>query len=241
MHPSGPPHEPRAVALWPLPMAAGLLPAIATLVAWRLSIALDLIPACNPFTDGCVSISRAARHGLPNHLFRALVLPAALLQAATWFLCAQWLRKSGVLAGGRARLLATAGAAAGLFFILYGTFLGTEGDIYRWMRRFGIVFYFGLTAICLIVAVGLIARGAYRGTSGVGRHVAWLMVALTWGLLGIGLASAFSPLFLPDPQAQDYFTNALEWYGSALITAFFVVLALAWRRTGYVARLALSN
>jgi len=40
-------------------------------------------PACNPYLEGCVSISRAARHGLPNHLFKALVLPAAALQGVT--------------------------------------------------------------------------------------------------------------------------------------------------------------
>ena len=56
------------------PLAAALLPLVATLVAYGLSIRLGLVPACNPFIEGCVSISRAARHDLPNILFRALLL-----------------------------------------------------------------------------------------------------------------------------------------------------------------------
>ena len=50
--------------IWPLPLIAGLLPAAGSLIALALSIHLELIPACNPFFEGCVSVSRAARHGL---------------------------------------------------------------------------------------------------------------------------------------------------------------------------------
>ena len=70
------PHRP-SIPLWPLALLAGALPALAALVAWGLSIRFALAPECNPFIDGCVSISRAARHGLPNHVFRAIALPAA--------------------------------------------------------------------------------------------------------------------------------------------------------------------
>ncbi len=59
---------------------AGLLPAVASLAAWGLAMNAGLVPVCNPFLDGCVSISRAARHELPNHVFRALMLPARALR-----------------------------------------------------------------------------------------------------------------------------------------------------------------
>ena len=85
----------RPHALWLIPLIAGLLPAIAALLAMHLSARLELIPACNPFIEGCVSISRAARRELPNHVFRALVLPAAALQALTWLLCTAWLKRLG--------------------------------------------------------------------------------------------------------------------------------------------------
>ena len=85
--------DPRSASpLWALPLAAGLLPAVAALTALGLSIELGLVPACNPLLDGCVSISRVGRHDLPNYIFRALVLPAAVLQGLTWMLCAAWLK-----------------------------------------------------------------------------------------------------------------------------------------------------
>jgi hypothetical protein len=82
-------------ALWPLALLAGLLPLVATAIAYLLSIRMGLVPECNPFFEGCVSISRAARHDLPNILFRALLLPAAVLQAMCWLLCPGWLRTLG--------------------------------------------------------------------------------------------------------------------------------------------------
>ena len=39
--------------------------------------------------------------------------------------------------------------AAGVFLVLYGTCLGTEGAGYRWMRRYGVVFYFRPTRIAM--------------------------------------------------------------------------------------------
>lgn len=243
MHPADPiaAREPGALPLWPLALAAGLLPAIAGLIAWQLSMRLELIPACNPFIDGCVSISRAARHDLPNHLFRAIVLPAAVLQGLTWWLAAAWLRELGLLAPVRARVLAATGAVAAIFLVLYGTFLGTEGELYRWFRRFGIWFYFGLTAIALVVVAGLAARAAQRGSRALSRRFGRALLAFAWVLLALGLVSVFSALAIRDELAHDRFTNVLEWWGAALITLFFVALARAWRQTRFALRLAVAR
>lgn len=243
MHPDDPiaARESPALPLWPLPLVAGLLPAIAALIAWQLSTRLELIAACNPFVDGCVSISRAARYDLPNHLFRAIVLPAAVLQGLTWWLAAVWLRELALLAPMRARVLAATGAVAAIFLVLYGTFLGTEGELYRWFRRFGIWLYFGLTAIALVVVAGLAARAAQRGGARMSRRFGRTLLAFAWVLLALGLVSVFSALAMSDELAHDRFTNVLEWWGAALITLFFVALARAWRQTRFVLRLALAR
>lgn len=243
MHPDDPiaARETAALPLWPLPLVAGLLPAVAGLIAWQLSTRLELIPACNPFIDGCVSISRAARHGLPNHLFRAIVLPAAVLQGLSWWFAAVWLRELALLAPVRARALAATGAAAAVFLVLYGTFLGTEGELYRWFRRFGIWLYFGLTAIALVVVAGLIARAAQCGSRVLSRRFGHTVLAMSWALLALGLASVFSALAIRDEAAHDRFTNVLEWWGALLITLFFAALARAWLRTRFALRLAVAR
>lgn len=95
---------PRGWPLWPLPLVAGLLPALAAALAFVVAAQQGLVPGCNPFVDGCVSISRAARQGLPNHLFRVLVLPAAVLQALAWMACAAALAQQGAAARALQRL-----------------------------------------------------------------------------------------------------------------------------------------
>ena len=54
----------RRVSLWPLPLLAGLLPALATLIAVSISMHFGLVETCNPLFAGCVSVSRAARYDL---------------------------------------------------------------------------------------------------------------------------------------------------------------------------------
>ena len=50
-----------------------MLPFVATLLAFSIAVNEGQFGRCNPLIDGCVSISRAARYGLPNYVFRALV------------------------------------------------------------------------------------------------------------------------------------------------------------------------
>jgi hypothetical protein len=227
-----------ASALWPLPLIGGLLPAIAAVAALWLSIALDLIPPCNPFLDGCVSISRAARHDLPNHVFRALVLPAAVLQALTWLLCAAWLKGLAPDARGWLRALPWLGVLAGAFLVLYGTFLGTEGQAYRWMRRYGVIFYFGFTYLCMLIASGTLWRLVRVGRVALpARLDRWLMVLCAVTLL-IGLVQVFAPPLLGSADLKNRLENVLEWYAALAFTLFFLALAWGWRHARFTARMA---
>jgi xanthosine utilization system XapX-like protein len=218
---------------WILPLVAGLLPPVASLAAFGISVSQDLIPACNPFVDGCVSVSRAARHGLANQVFRALVLPAAALQGLTWWLCATWLRRLGAT-GRSLEWLRWLGIAAAAFLVLYAIFLGTEGDAYRWMRRYGIVGYFGGTFLCMLVTGGHLRRLSAAGL----RIPARLEVALL-ALLGIillmGLANVFVPPFVGDDGFKNRLENVLEWHAGILYAIYFAVLAWLWRRKAFSA------
>lgn len=221
--------------LWWLPLAAGALPLLATAIAFQLSVQRGLVPDCNPFVDGCTSISRAARHELPNILFRALLLPAAALQAACWMLCPGWARTLGAAGGRLVRALPALGLAAAGFLVLYGSFLGTEGEGYRWMRRYGVVFYFGLTAIGMLVVADVLHR-ALRATPG-RRAIGRVLLALCAALPLLGLVHVLMPLALPGAMARDALQNVTEWWAGAIFTAFFFALAWAWRSSGFAATL----
>ncbi len=221
--------------LWILPFAAAVLPLAATLIAALLSMQLGLGPSCNPLIEGCVSISRAARHGLPNIQFRGLMLPAAVVQMLCWLLCPAWLRSLQVPPSRGQRSLPWLGAFAGVSLILYASFLGTEGEGYRLMRRYGINFYFGLTCIAMLIVSGNLQRvvGGWRWQRPAGRGLMALCAALPL----LGLANVLLPLALPGEVAKDALQNITEWWGGAIFTVFFCVLAWAWRATGFAAQL----
>nr|HET7857644.1 hypothetical protein [Caldimonas sp.] len=225
----------RGRPLWALALLAAVLPLAATAIAYPLSIRLELAPACNPFVDGCVSISRAGRHGLPNIVFRGLVLPAAVLQALCWMLCPAWLRSIGAPVDALQRSLPVLGVAAGAMLAVYATFLGTEGEGYRWMRRYGVFFYFGLTAIGALVVSDRMLRGL-RGDAHT-RRIALAVAAPCMLLPLLGLAHVLLPLWWPTPAQRNALENVTEWWGGAILTAFFVGLAWAWRKTRFRAEL----
>jgi hypothetical protein len=79
------------VPLWPFPLLVALVPFVAAHLAYAVSIEAGHVPACVPYLEGCTSISRAARNGLGNHLFRLLMLPSALLLALHWLSVHAWL------------------------------------------------------------------------------------------------------------------------------------------------------
>jgi hypothetical protein len=217
-----------ALPLWPLPLVAGLLPALASVIALWLSVQAGLVPACNPFIEGCTSISRAARHELPNHLFRAIVLPAAALQALTWLLVAHWLRAEGERG---AALLAGLGLVAGAALVLYGSFLGTDGTAYRLLRQYGTVGYFGFTCLAMLLAGRAMERLAARGVLRLGRLMRHALQTLFVLLVGLGVFNALAGWWFVDPL-KDRIQNASEWWGSLVLTLVFVVLSAAWRRAG---------
>jgi hypothetical protein len=218
--------------IWVLPLIAGLLPVIGALVAFNLSIRLELIPACNPLLNGCVSVSRAARHDLPNYIFRALLLPSAVLQGMTWLLCRDWLISLRAQDRIRLQLLPWLGMVAAIFLVCYGSFLGTEGSAYRWLRRYGTIVYFGFTYLCMLIASGEIRRLA-RATQALAK---WRLDLALSGLcvfiLLLGLSNVMlAPIF--DADAKNRIENVAEWWLGISFTLYFLVIAVLWRCTRF--------
>ena len=214
----GPESSPRTgFALWPLALLCALLPFVAAHLGWWISSAQGLVPACNPYLDGCVSISRASRHGLGNLLFRMLMLPAATLQALCWLAVALWMRRVG--ANGLA--LAWLGGIAAMALVLYATFLGSDGHTYELLRRYGIYLWFGGTYLALLMTLrGLASRAPGRA------YVPLLVVA--WGCLVFGLASVVVRYVVSAEALRDRLENLLEWHVALWLTAIFAVLAWSW-------------
>ncbi len=207
------------IPLWPLPLLLTLLFVMAAHVAYVLSIQGGHVPACVPYIDGCVSISRAARHGWGNHLFQLLVIPCAVLHALAWWLARHWLR------GGRAMVVL--GVMSALALAVYATFLGTEGEAYRFLRRYGVVVYFGFG---YLAQLALMRRAAATKALPAG-----IIVAMSWisiAMLGLGVANVVAGVVVDDPSAKDRWENIFEWWLGLLMVGWHAVLAYGWKRQG---------
>ena len=211
--------------LFLLALACALIPSGTVALAWWLSVRAGHIPDCIPHLEGCTSISRAARHGTGNVVFKVAMVPCAFLQGWLWTLAGQWLRARHSAPGAGASLAAL-GLVAGIALALYATYLGTDGAIYQWLRRFGIVFYFGSTYLAMIVFTQRL------GELRLERPVARLMLALCAALLALGLASVAARGLAADPELKDRIEDMLEWHMATLLVAWMLTLAFLWRRTG---------
>jgi uncharacterized protein YqgQ len=232
MSPGAPGPAPAGLLAWPLALLAGLLPCAAALLAWWIATAQGFIPACNVFWDGCTSISRAGRQGIANHVFRSLMMPAAIAQMLCWVLLAHWLRtqlRSADQADRGATAMLPLAVVAGAALLVYASFLGVEGRIYRFLRQYGTVLYFGLTCLNMLLAAGALQR---LHEAGVLRLAGWLrrslsVLAVTLVALGIGNAIVAAAI---GGAMKDRVENVTEWWGSLIFVLAFCCLAELWRR-----------
>ena len=194
-----------------------------------------------PYLDGCVSISRAARSGPGLHLFRALMLPSAVLLLLSWEFVREWLRGLGACSGRRGWLIGGLGAVGAVFLVFYATWLGTEGDWYRWLRRYGVIFYFAGTALAQLLLIWVLWPQRMRLAGGrLARPIAALtaLVSLQWAL---GVFSSLKRLIFDDPQLIDRIESIIEWCYALPMATGFIVIAWMFRRSGFHARFHLGD
>src|SRR5690606_31658951 len=202
--------------LWPLPLLVALVPFVAAHLAYAISIDAGHVPACMPYVEGCTSISRAARHGLGNIVFRLLMLPCALLLTLHWLAARRWLRLSH--ADTRAgRSLLWLAPVSGLALARYLAFLGTDGEIYPLLRQYGAQLYFASAYIAQLVFFRRYREiiGRYDG---IGRALLVISVAM----LLLGLAYTATANTLADATLKDRLENLLEWQIGLLMSAWYL-------------------
>ena len=210
-------------------LLSGVLPILAVVSAYLLNIRvgsdLEARFVCFPYTDGCVSISRAARSGPGLYLFRGLMIPVTVLLLFCWRDVHLWLDVMGAGGERRRRVLFGLGAVGAVFLVFYVTALGSEGEWYRWLRRYGVTVYFGGTALAQLLLVGILwpmRRSLCDGA--LARPIAVLtgLVSFQWFL---GISSVAKRLLLDDPELMDRIENIIEWWFGLPMSLAFVVIA----------------
>ena len=205
-----------------LPLFAGIMPLVAMFGAFAIGVAYETLPDCNPIIDGCRSISATGRKPPGSFLFRAIMLPQAILLAFTWYLSLLWLRKVRAdLGQGMQITIVIAAIVNAVALIIYVTFLGTTEPIYEFMRRTGIYFGFlGQALAQILIAIALLKTSL--------KPLSRAMLSIMIFVFSIGILNLVLKATLADPDPAE---NRIEWIASIMMQIWFFVLFVAWRRT----------
>lgn len=218
------------MSLRTLPLLVFLLPAFGANLSLWLSQSLGLIPQCNVYLEGCASISAAGRYEPVIFFFRATMIATAVLMMLFWRVSCCWLAQLGERSRTRLVVIEVIGYVAGIFLILYSTFLGTEGDAYRLMRRYGVTVFFAFSYLAQLLITGVLWHRLRAGRTPPAAWLPRLMVVMCTVMLLGGLASIPAAEWALDRSAAN---NIIEWNLSALLMAWFIVIWLAWRQTEF--------
>ena len=214
---------------------AGLLPILAVFGAFLINInapgGIDPRFVCNPYLEGCVSISRAARSGPGLYLFRALMLPCVVVLLLCWHAVRSWLLARSACSPQRARIIFLLGAAGALFLVFYVTALGSEGEWYKWLRRYGVTIFFGGTALAQLLLVASLWPSRNVQVPGALKRPIRLLMALVSLQWVAGVLSVVKRLVLSDPDLIDRMENIIEWWFALPMALAFIAIAWLFARS----------
>jgi hypothetical protein len=201
-------------------LVTALVPVIGINVAYWIGVAHDNLPSCIPYIDGCTSISSTGRYPPGDRLFRAVMLPQAVLLAVTWYFTVLWLRVVRPEATKAAITTLVAGLLGALALIIYVSYLASNDPFYEIMRSYGIYLYFIGTAVAQI-AVSLALEPS---------RLRQIMLAIMVTPFVLGLFNFIQKEFINDLNSIE---NRIEWIVALLMQAWFLALYVAWRRSKF--------
>jgi Frag1/DRAM/Sfk1 family len=202
-----------------LPVIAAILPFAGVTAAYWLNVEAGVLPSCIPYLEGCTSISATGRYPPGSLVFRAALLPQAALLCVLWWLAVEWLKGFGAVGLKMRRTILVAGVVGAIALVIYVTFLGSKHPVYEFMRRFGIYFYFLGSALAQLLLTVSMTRSKLQR----------LMLAIIVMPFVLGIANLLVKLVITDTNAIE---NTVEWISALLMHGWFMLLFVAWRRSG---------
>ena len=215
-------------------LLAAIVPFLAVHATYLLAAAHGQVEWCFPYLDSCASISATGRQPPASYLFRATMLPAAVILGAYWWLSHLWLgqlqRCEGHAHSAVNNWMLALGLLACLGLVLYVTVLGEAGSAWARQRRIGTVLFFSFTYVAQLLLLSQLRR--LRGQlATVPESLLRAMGLLCAALLATGVLTVFL-------QAWDkawYITveDAFEWVLALMLQLNFLLGYLVWRRAGW--------
>jgi hypothetical protein len=223
--------QPRQLAL-----IITILPLLASNGAYLLSAYDDLIPWCIPYFDGCTTISRAARSGNAIFIFRAAMISYGVMLIWFWIYAQHWL---DLLYGHKtkmARIILWLGIVGAVFLIVYVDFLGSTGDINRFMRRYGVMVFYTFTPLAQLLMLkqhyALLSSQPDKSTPLTSSNTTVFRYQLI--ILLLMLIIAFIGTILDITHHKTYESeNIVEWNFSFLLNMYFLGMVFIWKNYRY--------
>jgi len=128
------------------------------------------------------------------------------------------------------RVMVTVGCISAVFLVLYTVFLGSKGDFYNLMRRFGVTIYFSFSYLAQLMQLGRLMQIRKQGEVRLPVFVIRGKLVLVITLLVLGLASIPIGNFVAD---KDKPVNAIEWTFSLLMASYYFFSCYAWKYSGF--------
>lgn len=221
--------QPRTLAL-----IVTLLPLFISNIVYLLSAYAGYIPWCIPYIDGCSSISKAARSGNSIFIFRATMIAYGVLLIGFWIYVRQWLEQLYGHTTHMARFIFWLGVVGALFLIVYIDFLGTTGEVNRFMRRYGILIYF----LCTPIAQILLLRQHYHILPSMQEGVIkpWILqyqLIIIILILATGIVSGAMDITHMKTNGSE---NIVEWNIALLMQLYFLGMVFLWKNYKYYLR-----
>lgn len=155
------------------------------------------------------------------------MMPTAALLVLFWYLQSIWLKQITAKTHGSIFILGSIGA---LFLILYVNFLGTEGEFYQFMRRYGITFYFALTVLAQMLSIRSLQKvknSLHRRTRQF-LKAQFILMILYWCL---GIANVI--IKATGVSWADQAENIIEWHFALYMSLYFGLTAMMWKRSRF--------
>ena len=187
-------------------LLVSIIPFIAIHLSFILSVQNEYLSLCNPYIDGCYSISRVARQPSSIIIFKVLMLVSAL---SLFFLWPRLFKPK------HNKTLILIGRIGSLFLIAYIVALGEEGFLYELMRRFGVFIFYIFT---------LISQWVFTFNAEIRKRRFFIKNFL----INIIVFLEFLAFLLAIPfflfvKNYGYIENIIEWWITLLITLWFFI------------------
>lgn len=203
------------------------LPFIVSNSVYLLSAYQGFVPWCIPYLDGCTTISRAARSGDSIFLFRIMMMSYGVLLIWYWIYSKHWLDTIKGQPSKNSRIMLGLGVTGAIFLLIYIDYLGTSGEVNRFMRRYGIMIYFVLTPLAQL----LLLQQHYKiinTQAGIVLSAAALQYQSI--CLILMLVTGFISIYLGVTNSKTYETeNIIEWNFSLLLTLYYAAMIFIWK------------